>query len=78
MWEFNDQHLELHASGHHDGPEGERVRADGRDHDGGDVGVDHGGPRRHGVRRAARRRGHDQTWRSRRDGQQSNDENIRN
>lgn len=39
------------------------MRADGRDHDSGDVGVDHGGSRRHGVRCAARGRGHDQTWR---------------
>jgi hypothetical protein len=37
------------------------VRADGRDHDGGHGRVDHAGARRHRVRRAARRRRHDQT-----------------
>lgn len=62
------QYLELHAGGHHDGPEGERVRADGRDHDGGDVGVDHGGSGRHRVGRAPRRRGHDQPCRGRETG----------
>lgn len=51
--------LQLDARGDHDGPEGQRVGADGRDHDGRHVGVDHGGPGRRRVRRAARRGGHD-------------------
>lgn len=50
---------ELHPSRHHDGPEGQRVRADGSDHDGRHVGVDHGGSRGGGVRSAASGRGHD-------------------
>ena len=42
-------------------PKGERVRADGRDHDGGHGGVDHACSGRHGVGGTSRGRGHNQT-----------------
>ena len=56
--------LELHAGGHHDGSEGERVRADGGHHDGWHAGVDHTGAGSHRVRGAARGRADDQTCRA--------------
>lgn len=36
------QYLEFHPSGHHNGSKGEGVRANRGDHDGGDVGMNHG------------------------------------
>lgn len=57
------KYLELHAGRHHNGSEGERVWTDGGDHDGGDVGMDHRGPRCHRVRCASCRRRNDHTWR---------------
>lgn len=59
-------HHELDPRGHHDGPEGERVGADGGHHDGGDVGVDHGGSGCGCIGCAACGRGHDHTWRTQR------------
>lgn len=56
------KYLELHAGRHHNGPEGERVWADGRDHDGWNVGVDHGGSCCHSIRCTSRGRGHDHAW----------------
>lgn len=46
-------HHELHSGRNHDGSKGERVGADGGDHDGRDVGVDHGSSRCGSVGRAA-------------------------
>lgn len=53
--------LELHPGWHHDGPEGQRVGADGGNHDGGNIGVDHGGSGGHSISGAAGGRGHDHT-----------------
>lgn len=44
------QYLEFHTSGHHDGSKGEGVRANRGDHDGGDVGMNHGRSCCHCVR----------------------------
>lgn len=55
-----DGNFELHPGRDDNGPEGEGVGADGRDHNGGDGRMDHAGTGRHGVRRAPRRGRHDQ------------------
>lgn len=54
-------HLQFYSSRHHNGPEGEGMRADGCKHDGRDGRVDHGGPSSDGVCSAARRCGDDET-----------------
>lgn len=54
------RYLEFHASGHHDGPKGEGVRANRGDHDGGDVGMNHGSPCCHSVRSTSCRRRNDE------------------
>ena len=51
VWAHQD--LQLHAGGHNNRAERQRVGTDGRDHDGGHRGVDHAGPGRHSVGRAA-------------------------
>lgn len=59
-------HLQLHPGRHHDGPEGERVGADGGEHDGRHRGVDHGGTSSNSICGAARGGGDDETcggWR---------------
>ena len=53
--------LELYARGHHDGAEGQGVRANRRHHDGGDGGVDHTGARGYGVGSASGWSGDNQT-----------------
>lgn len=61
FWQVR-QYLELHPGRHHDWSEGERVRADGGDHDGWDVGMDHGSSCCHCVRCAACGCGDYHTW----------------
>lgn len=55
--------LQLDPCRDHNRPEGQRVGADGCDHDGWHVGVNHGGPGGGCIRRAARRGGDDDAWR---------------
>ncbi len=52
-WDFE---LDFRVVGQDDGAEGQRVRAHGREQDGGHVGVNHAAARRDGVGGAARRR----------------------
>lgn len=59
---MTETNLEFHSSRNHDGSEGQGVGADGGDHDGRDVGVDHGGAGRGGVRGAAGGRGDNHPW----------------
>lgn len=56
------KYLELHSSRYHDGPEGEWVRADGCDHDGWNVGMDHGSSGCHCVRSTSCRCWYYYTW----------------
>lgn len=56
------KYLELHPGRHHDGSEGERVWADGSDHDGWDVGMDHGSSCCHCIRCTSCRCRYYHTW----------------
>ncbi len=53
----SSSHHELHSCGYHDGSKREGVRADGGDHDGRDIRVDHGSSRCGSIGCAARRCG---------------------
>ena len=55
-------YLNFDPCGHYDWSERQGMRADRRDENAGDAGVDHGGPGTHSVGRTARRRGDNQTW----------------
>lgn len=67
MWQtgrIHSSYHELYSSRDHNGPERERVRTDGCDHDGGDIRVDHRGSSCCCICCAASRCGHNYAWRT--------------